>query len=57
MGTNSKYIRAIGKIYLDGRAKVKTEQEGAMFRVKRGVKQGDPISPKLFTSILEMIFQ
>ena len=48
MSINSKYIRVVGKIYLDGRAKVKTEQEGAMFRVKRGVKQGDPISRKTF---------
>ena len=36
---------------------MKTGQEGGMFRVKKGVKQGDPILPKLFTSILEMIFR
>jgi hypothetical protein len=51
-----KYIRTVGKMYSNSRAKVRTEKEGRIFRTKRGVRR-DPISPKLFTCILEGIFR
>ena len=57
MGTHPKYVRLIRKIYKNSKAKVKTEFEGETFRMKKGVRQGDPISPKLFTSVLEIIFR
>jgi hypothetical protein len=41
-----KYIRMVGKIYSNSRAKVRTEKEGRLFRTKRGVRQGDLMSPK-----------
>jgi hypothetical protein len=47
IGIHLKYIRMVGKIYSNSRAKVRTEKEWRLFRVKRGVRQGDPISPKL----------
>ena len=52
-----KYIRLIDKIYTNCYAKVKTEIEGETFQIKKGVRQGDPMSPKIFTCILEMIFR
>jgi hypothetical protein len=52
-----KYIRLIREIYKNSNAKVRTEIEGEVFRTKRGVRQGDPISPKRFTCLLEIKFR
>jgi hypothetical protein len=52
-----KYTRLIREMYKNSNAKVRTEIEGDMFRTKRGFRQGDPISPKLFTYLLETIFR
>lgn len=56
-GIEHKYIRVLDKIYSQSYAKVKTEIVGQPFSLKRGVRQGDPISPKLFTCVLEDIFR
>ena len=45
-------MRILGKLYLISYDKVRTEKEGTTFMLEKGVKQGDPISPKLFTSLL-----
>ena len=52
-----KYIRILTNLYKDSMAKVKTEKEGKDFTLEKGVKQGDPISPKLFSSLLEHQFR
>jgi hypothetical protein len=57
IAVHSKYIRLIREMYKNSKAKVKTEIEGEMFRTKSGVRQGVPISPKLFTCLLETIFR
>ena len=57
MKIHPKYIRLIGKIYSNSESKVKIEAEGKTFKTKRGVRQGDPISPKLFTCVLEIVFR
>ena len=57
INVHPKYIRLIREIYKNSKAKVRTEIEGEIFEIKRGVRQGDPISPKLFTCLLEIIFR
>lgn len=57
-GVEKKYIRIIKNIYKNSTAKVKLEREGEESRIKRGVRrQGDPLSPKLFSAVLEDIFR
>lgn len=56
-GVDIKYIRILKNIYLNSTAKIKLEKEGSEIKIKRGVRQGDPVSPKLFTAVLEEVFR
>lgn len=56
-GVEHKYIRIIKNIYAKSTAKIKLEKEGKEIKINRGVRQGDPLSPKLFTAVLEEIFR
>ena len=44
-------------IYTDSSVTVHLHKESEKIRIKRGVRQGDTISPKLFTATLESIFR
>ncbi|XP_045446920.1 uncharacterized protein LOC123655128 [Melitaea cinxia] len=56
-GVNQKYVNLIKNIYTKCLAKVRLEREGTEFPVQKGVRQGDPLSPKLFSAVLESIFR
>lgn len=56
-GVEKKYIRMLRNIYTNSKAKIRLEKEGKEIKLGRGVRQGDPVSPKLFTAVLEEIFR
>ena len=39
------------------KTEMKTERVGEYFMIKRRVRQGDPMSPKLFSAVLEQVFR
>ena len=56
-GIEDVYIEILKDIYTDSSVTVHLHIESEKIRIKRGVRQGDTISPKLFTAILESIFR
>ena len=52
-GIQNKYLTLLANLYTPCKAKIKTEVEGNSFPLERGVNQGDPLVPKLFTAVLE----
>ena len=56
-GIEDVYIEILKDIYTDSSVTVHLHKESEKIRNKRGVRQGDTISPKLFTATLESIFR
>ena len=51
------YIDILKDVYTDSSVTVHLHKESEKIGIKRGVRQGDTISPKLFTARLESIFR
>jgi Reverse transcriptase (RNA-dependent DNA polymerase) len=56
-GIEDKYINILKHIYGNATASIKLDKESEKFEIQKGVRQGDTISPKLFTAALENIFR
>ena len=56
-GCHSKVIKVIRNLYQRAEAYLKIEKEGPRFKIKRGIKRKEPLSPNLFTCALEIIFR
>ena len=55
-GIEDVYIEILKDIYTDSSVTVHLHKESEKIWIKRGVRQGDTLSPKLFTATLESIF-
>ena len=55
-GINPQYVKLIGNIYSAATSTIQLHAEGSPFTLKRGVRQGDSMSPKPFISCLQTIF-
>ena len=47
------YISLLKKIYRDQKASVRTDKESNIFEIRKGTKQGDPLSSLLFNTVLQ----
>ncbi|GBP69810.1 Retrovirus-related Pol polyprotein from type-1 retrotransposable element R2 [Eumeta japonica] len=56
-GIEQKYIRLIRNVYKTSSACIQLEKIGDSFEIQKGVRQGDPLSPKIFSAVLEMVFR
>ncbi|GBP28564.1 Retrovirus-related Pol polyprotein from type-2 retrotransposable element R2DM; Endonuclease [Eumeta japonica] len=56
-GIPTVYIKIIKSIYAKSKARIKLESLGETFKIERRVRQGDPLSPKLFSAVLENVFR
>ena len=56
-GIEDVYIEILKDIYTDSSVTVYLLKESEKIRIRRGVRQGDTISPKLFTATLESTFR
>ena len=52
-----RYIALIKNVYDTATASVRLHEDTKKFRIERGVRQGDVISPKLFTAVLQYMFK
>ena len=56
-GIESAYIKLLRNIYSTATSVIRLHQDSEKFKVGKGVRQGDSISPKLFCAVLERVFQ
>ena len=54
---DSRYSKVLQYVYENATSCIKLHENTTKFRIGRGVRQGDTISPKLFTSVLESVFK
>jgi len=56
-GVPESYIQIIKQLYANNKTRIITDIEGDYFEVRKGVKQGDPLSSVLFNCALEEVFR
>ena len=56
INVNETYVKILENIYKRATARVHLDNHvSEPFTIERGVRQGDPTSPKLFTAVIEEI--
>jgi len=54
---DNAYIKLMRNIYSTAISVIRIHQESERFKVRKGVRQGDSISPKLLSVVLKRVFQ
>ena len=52
-GVEPAYVRLLQRLYSQQEGTVLTDKENDIFPIKRGTKQGDPLSSLLFNTVLQ----
>ena len=56
-GVVGQYIRLLASLYDNQGGRIQGPPQSKSFRIQRATKQVDPMSPKLFNAVLEMVFR
>ena len=56
-GVQEKYINIIKETYAEGTAQIRTEKLSGKMKIMKGVRQGEILSPVMFTAAVEDIFK
>ena len=56
-GIDETYVRTLEDIYTGSTAVIKLHKDSKKIPIEKGVRQGDTISPKLFTACLKEVFK
>ncbi|KAH7684588.1 protein F43G9.7 [Aphelenchoides avenae] len=56
-GVDRSYVDVLGDVYEGCTTEIKLFHDAVQIPIRRGVRQGDTISPKLFTAALEEVFK
>jgi len=51
------YVQLLRKLYAEQQGSVQTDATSKLFKIERGTKQGDPMSPIIFNAVLEHIIR
>lgn len=56
-GVDPVYMNLLSRMYHGQHAQVRADATSRRFNIRKGTKQGDPISPIIFNTVLEQVMR